>query len=114
MKAIAWTLVSILMPLLVTEFTELGPWLAERLVRRSVRMLPTEHRDRYTDEWLAELEAVPGKVLKLIVAARLALRVPATSLAVQGMTFPAGATTRDGWAAQSKRYEAGRSGVPAL
>jgi hypothetical protein len=51
-------------------------------------MLPYEHRDRYTDEWLAELDVVPGKILKLIVAVRLALRVPATSLAVQGMTFP--------------------------
>jgi hypothetical protein len=88
MKAIAWTLASIMLPLLVTEFTELGPWLAERLVRWSVRMLPPEHRDRYVDEWLAELESVPGKVLKLIVAARLALRVPATRLAVQGITFP--------------------------
>jgi hypothetical protein len=88
MKAAAWALASIVLPLLITEFTELGPWLAERLVRRSVRMLPPEHRDRYTDEWLAELDVVPGKLSKLIVAVRLALRVPATSLAVQGRTLP--------------------------
>jgi hypothetical protein len=88
LKAIAWVLVSVVLPLLITEFTELGPWLAERLVRRSVRMLPPEHRDRHADEWLAELDVIPGKVLKLVVAARLALRVPATRLAVQGLTFP--------------------------
>ena len=38
MKAAAWALASIVLPLLITEFTELGPWLAERLVRRSVRL----------------------------------------------------------------------------
>jgi hypothetical protein len=110
-KAVAWALASIVLPLLITEFTELGPWLAERLVRRSVRMLPAEHRDRYTDEWLAELDVVPGKILKLIIAVRLALRVPATSLAVQDITFPlalqravAGQFTKNGLKLANRAY----------
>jgi hypothetical protein len=71
------------LPLLLAEITEVAPWLAERLLKSAARLLPTRHRERYIQEWLAELDAVPGKLLKFLFAARIALRVPATRRELQ-------------------------------
>jgi lipopolysaccharide/colanic/teichoic acid biosynthesis glycosyltransferase len=46
---------------LVLELFDWLPWLARRLVRRAVRKLPSDVKDRYLDEWLAELDALPGR-----------------------------------------------------
>jgi lipopolysaccharide/colanic/teichoic acid biosynthesis glycosyltransferase len=59
--------------LLVAEIFDWCPWLAERLIRRAVRKLPTDVRERYLDEWLAELEAVPGRGVSSLVFAVLVL-----------------------------------------
>jgi lipopolysaccharide/colanic/teichoic acid biosynthesis glycosyltransferase len=61
--------------LLVAELFDWCPRLAERLIRRAVRRLPSDARDRYLDEWLAELEVVPGRgISKLIWAIQILVR----------------------------------------
>jgi hypothetical protein len=61
-------LLLIVLPLLLSEFTDWCPWLAGRLVRRAARLLPERNRARYEEEWLAELHEVPGRLAKLAVA----------------------------------------------
>ncbi len=60
-----------LLGLLTNEVGEVAPWLAEKLIRFSVRALPVGSRQRYGEEYLAELENVPGKIFKLIWAFRV-------------------------------------------
>ncbi len=45
--------------------------LAELLVRQAVRLLPQNHRDRYEEEWLAELAQVQGRFPPLMMALRI-------------------------------------------
>ena len=60
----------VVIPLLLAEFTELAPWLAERLTLRAARRLRSRtERERYSEEWLADVRFAPGKVTKLVVAA---------------------------------------------
>jgi hypothetical protein len=62
----------------LNELGELSPWLAERLVRRAVRtMAPADSRDWLEEELLANVEAKPGKLLKLATAIGIALWMPA-------------------------------------
>lgn len=44
-----------LLGLIVNELYGWLPWLGARLVRRAARFLPDEYRERYEEEWLAEL-----------------------------------------------------------
>ena len=67
------------------EFTDWLPWLAARLIRAAARTLPPAVRTRYTGEWLAELDAVPGKLSKLALAVRVFVRAPATAMAISGL-----------------------------
>lgn len=56
--------------LIAAEIFDWFPWLAERLIRRAVHRLPPDTRERYLDEWLGELDAVPGRgVSRLLFAA---------------------------------------------
>ena len=62
-------LMLIIVPLAVNEAGELAPALAERLVRWTASRLGTlGARERYEEEWLGNLEHVPGKVTKLVWA----------------------------------------------
>lgn len=61
-------LIAIFLSLLAAELTEIAPWLAARLVDAAVGRLPEELRERYREEWHGELEACPGKMLKLAAA----------------------------------------------
>jgi hypothetical protein len=63
MRWLGSALVSFGLPLLLAELTEVAPWLAARLLGWATRALPVEYRTRYEQEWLGELEAVPGKLL---------------------------------------------------
>ena len=75
----------VVVPMLVTEFTAWRPWFADCMVRAAARTLPPDVRERYTDEWLAELDAEPGGDLsKLFFAARVCLRARATGSAIRG------------------------------
>jgi len=76
--ALAVTLV--LVPALLTEFTDWLPWIATRLVRRAAARLPAERRARYAEEWAAEFSALPGgKLTKLAFGLRLCAHARATA-----------------------------------
>jgi hypothetical protein len=53
---------------LTDEFKAWTPWLIDRLVRRAVRQLPENQRERFSEEWHSHVTEVPGDVGKLIVA----------------------------------------------
>jgi hypothetical protein len=69
-KVLSWIFGAILLPLLLSEFTELSPWLAECLVRRAARRIPEQQRPDWEAEWLAELASKRGRLLKLLWALR--------------------------------------------
>jgi hypothetical protein len=79
---LAISILVVLVPLLLQEFGELAPWMAERLLRWGTGWLPPEHRERYEQDWLGELDAIPGKITKLVFVFRLLVRVPATERAL--------------------------------
>jgi DNA-binding CsgD family transcriptional regulator len=84
--ALLFVVNSLFVPLLQKDLEEGVPWLAAWLVRRAVRKLPAKHRDRFEEEWLAELAAIPGvMVFKLRFAFGVVLRVRATSRAMRGL-----------------------------
>jgi hypothetical protein len=66
------------------QCSAVAPWLAERLIRAAVRVLPAGQRHRYLAEWLAELDAVPGQLVKLLFAVKIFLCAPATRRGLQG------------------------------
>jgi hypothetical protein len=58
---------------------------AQRLVRRAARRLPHESQERYSEEWFAELGALPGKGLsKLVFAVRILWNAPGVRDALRG------------------------------
>jgi len=59
---------AILLPLLLSEFTEVSPWLAKALIRRGARRIPEQERPRWEAEWLEELASKPGRLWKLLWA----------------------------------------------
>jgi hypothetical protein len=76
----------LLVPLLTKDLEEGVPWFAAWLVRRAARKLPAKQRERFEEEWLAELTAVPGvMVFKLTFAVGVSLRARSTSRAMQGL-----------------------------
>lgn len=85
MTVLAFLITAVLVPMLVSEFTDWLPWVAARLVRTSIRALPPSSRPRYAEEWLAELDAIPGKLSKLALAIRIFIRAPATATALSGL-----------------------------
>jgi hypothetical protein len=72
------------LPLVLAEVVLVGPWLAERLLRWAACGLPIEYRQRFTEDWLGELDAVPGSLTKLAFAVRVLIRVPSTERALTG------------------------------
>lgn len=58
-------LLTLVLPLLLAEFTAAGPKLAEQIVRMAARLLPASSRSRYEQEWLAHLFDVPGSLVKV-------------------------------------------------
>ncbi len=79
--------VALLVPMAVAECGEVSPWLAKRLLGWAARRLRSpEKTTRYTEEWLADLELVPGKITKLgwaigiACTATIQLREPKSSL----------------------------------
>jgi hypothetical protein len=69
--ALMWLLSVIVVPLLLAEFTDVSPWLAEKLVRRAARRLPEPERSRWQEEWAAELGSKPGRLWRLVWALSL-------------------------------------------
>ena len=57
------------LPLLLSEFGDWCPWLAERVVKWAARRLGDPLScERYEEEWIANLNEVPGKVTRLVAA----------------------------------------------
>jgi hypothetical protein len=69
--------------IVLAELCAWFPWLAARLIHRAATWLPEQSRARYRDEWLAELDVVPGLGLsQLLFACRVLIRAPATRMAL--------------------------------
>jgi hypothetical protein len=88
----------VIVPLLLSEFTDWCPWVAARLLKLAARLLRQPYRDRYREEWLAELDKVPGKLSKLAMAASILLRSPWMSHVLRKRverTKPAPSETKD-------------------
>jgi hypothetical protein len=59
-----------LISLVTAEFSDLGPWLARRVVKLSARLLlDRDLAEQYDEEWLAGLDSTPGKLTPLARAA---------------------------------------------
>lgn len=61
-------LMAILVTVLADECKAWLRWTAERLIRRAVRRLPENQRERYSEEWHSHLNEVPGEIGKLVTA----------------------------------------------
>lgn len=75
---IGFFLLAVVVPLLVGEAADLAPSLARWLLRWGARRIgPADQASRYEEEWLADLDRVPGKATKLAHACGVvALSVP--------------------------------------
>jgi hypothetical protein len=74
---VPWLLTAVLAPLMVNEFKDWWPWLAVRLVRWSARRLGNRQScARYEEEWVANLQEVPGKLSPLLAAFGYLVVVP--------------------------------------
>jgi len=84
--SIALFLVTVIVaPALLLETLDWLPWTAEHLIRRATRALPPESQDRYLDEWLGELDALPGgNLTKVAFGCRLYAAAPCTGAALRG------------------------------
>lgn len=83
----AWAIASlIILPLALTEFGEVSPWLATKILRLGARFVgDNERRERYAEEWVAGIEATPGKLTKLLKALGICLyAVPRMRVQVRG------------------------------
>lgn len=59
---------AVLLKLLSSEVEAWLPKLAHRVIDRATRGVPESERDRYREEWYADLEEFPGKLSKLFRA----------------------------------------------
>lgn len=67
-----WILIAIAgacIQLVVAEVFDWFPWLAVRIIRFATASLPEQSRARWEAEWLAELDAVPGKGISKVLFA---------------------------------------------
>lgn len=85
MNILIFLVTAVIVPMLVSEFTDWLPWFAARLIGATVRTLPYAVRSRYAEEWLAELDDVPGKLSKLAFAIRVLARAPSMAAAIRGV-----------------------------
>jgi hypothetical protein len=66
---LAFVLFAVLIPLAVNEMGDLAPSLARWLLRWGAKRIGrADQAERYEEEWLADLERVPGKLTKLMRA----------------------------------------------
>src|SRR6266516_4256354 len=72
---LGFLLAAVLIPLLVNEAGDLGPSLARRLLRWGARHIgQPDQAKRYEEEWLADLDRIPGKLTKLAHACGVLVR----------------------------------------
>ena len=91
----------LLLPLLQQEAWGWCPILAKRLVRLAAGFVPLDQRERYREEWLAEVEAYEGRNLSMVMmAARILLFAPHTGLANLRLRTPNGSPAPTGMGPQ--------------
>jgi DNA polymerase III delta prime subunit len=68
-QVVIFTVTVLVIPLLLAEFGDWCPWMAARIVRWAARRLgdPVSCQ-RYEEEWIANLNEVPGKLTRLLAA----------------------------------------------
>ncbi len=72
---LGFVLFAIMVPLLVNEAGELARALARYLLRWGAgRIGPADQAERYEEEWLADLERIPGSMTKLAYACGVVVR----------------------------------------
>lgn len=90
MSWVAAAVVVAVIHLVLAEVFDWFPALARHLIRRAAHRLPAAKRDRYAEEWLAELAALPGqRVSALVFSARILVRARSTARAL-GEPIPGG------------------------
>ncbi|WP_435209412.1 hypothetical protein [Micromonospora sp. bgisy143] len=69
-RDIALFVLGVVLTAVVTEFTEVSPWLASRIVLKAAKAWTNdlELQAVYAEEWLAIIEERPGKLFKLFTA----------------------------------------------
>jgi GT2 family glycosyltransferase len=103
---------SLLLPLLQQEAWGWCPVLAKRLVRIAAACVPIDERERYREEWLAEVEAFDGRHLSMVMmAARILLFAPSTGLANLRLRTPHGSPAPTGAGPRGVRAPLRRSTV---
>jgi lipopolysaccharide/colanic/teichoic acid biosynthesis glycosyltransferase len=84
----SWVVVAVVAAVLQLVVAEAFGWLpriAQHLIRRAVRRLPSEHRERYAEEWLADLDELPVKgVSSVLFALHVVVRTPSMRRALTG------------------------------
>ena len=71
--------------LVVADIAGWLPWIAERIIKRAARVLPMQSRDRYEQEWLAELDVLPGgDISQIVFSIRLRLRARRVGREIMG------------------------------
>lgn len=75
MTFLLWLLATVLIPLILAEVGEIGPWTARRLAiwAASTRYGDTERGRTRAEEWPALLDGYPGKLIKLLVGLHFAV-----------------------------------------
>ncbi|MER6145914.1 AAA family ATPase [Streptomyces sparsogenes] len=76
-EAIIFMATAVILPLLLSEFGDWCPWLAKRLTRWTAQRLgDAQAAERYSEEWLAELAHLPGKLSHLLTATSYLIALP--------------------------------------
>ena len=76
-EVVTFVLTAVVLPLAISEARDWCPRLAVALVRWAARRLgDPQARDRYIEEWAANIEAVPGKLSPLVSAFGYLLALP--------------------------------------
>jgi hypothetical protein len=90
---VAAIVLAVVVPILVqlgTQYlVEIAPQLAGRIVRAAARILPSDYRERYAAEWMAEIDALAGRHVSILATAlRILLRAPSTACSLPGTLEP--------------------------
>ncbi|QHC19583.1 ATP-binding protein [Streptomyces sp. GF20] len=94
-EVIIFMTTAVILPLLLTEFGDWCPWLAKRLAQWTAQRLgDAQAAERYSEEWLAELRHLPGKLSHLLTATSYLLALPRIrwSLRAARLMTPTGPT----------------------
>lgn len=75
MRSLTWAMLALLSAAIGAEFAAWGGPGQRALLRRAAAVLPPEHRDRYLEEWTAELNEMPnGPITRSLWASSILLR----------------------------------------